>query len=103
MEDTLFELYYSQVHRNEELQNDLNQATNEIKLLNKQLDRQNTAVNDLTDIVETNHKIIDELKEENKELNFRIKLLIKVHLNSIYGLCNVLDNTKETIDNDSNN
>ena len=38
MEDTLFELYYSQVHRNEELQNDLRQARNEIKLLNNQLD-----------------------------------------------------------------
>lgn len=38
MEDTLFELYYSQVHRNEELQNDLHQATNEIKLLNNRVD-----------------------------------------------------------------
>ena len=59
MEDNLFELYYSQVHRNEELertieelqgalkyrknenenlQNDLQQATNKIKLLNNQID-----------------------------------------------------------------
>lgn len=53
--------------------NDYKQAVNEVKLLNRQLDRQNTAVNDLTDIVETSHKIIDCLKEENKELKFRLK------------------------------
>ncbi len=45
MEDILFDLYYKQAHRNEELeqtidelQNDLKQARNEIKLLNNQKD-----------------------------------------------------------------
>lgn len=45
MEGILFDLYYSAVHRNEELeqtveelQNDLNQARNEITLLNNQND-----------------------------------------------------------------
>lgn len=37
MEDILFDLYYKQLHRNEELQNDLKQANNEIKLLNNQI------------------------------------------------------------------
>ncbi len=44
MENILFDLYYKQVHRNEELeltieelQNDLKQEHNEIKLLNKQI------------------------------------------------------------------
>ena len=46
MEDILFDLYYSSVHRNEELeqtieelQNDLQQARNEIMLINKQIDK----------------------------------------------------------------
>lgn len=86
MEDILFDLYYSVAHRNEELeqtieelQNDLNQARNEIKLLNKQIDRHITAVNDLTDI-------IDELKKENNRLKFRNKMSTKIgFLNSIYG------------------
>ncbi len=45
MEDILFDLYYKQAHRNEELemtieelQNDLKQARNEIRVLNNQKD-----------------------------------------------------------------
>lgn len=82
--------------------NDYKQATNEINLLNKQIDRQNTAVNDLSDIVETSHKVIDGLKEENDKLKFRLKMLTKVCLNSIYGITGT-DNIKETKDNDDNN
>lgn len=48
-----------------EMQNDLNQACNEIRLLNKQ---------------------IDKLIEENKQLKLRNKMLTKIGLNSIYGL-----------------
>ena len=72
MEDILFDLYYKQSHRNEELeqtieelQNDLKQAQNEIKLLNNQ---------------------IDKLIAENEQLKFRNKMLIKIGLNSIYGI-----------------
>ena len=72
MEDILFELYYKEAHRNEELemtieelQNDLKQARNEIRLLNKQ---------------------IDKLITENNQLKFQNKMLIKIGLNSVYGL-----------------
>lgn len=78
--------------------NDYKQATNEIALLNRQLDRQTTSVNDLADIVETNHKVIDGLKEENNKLKFRLKMLTKVCLNSIYGITGT-DNIKETTEN----
>ena len=71
MDDILIDLFYRSVHRNEELeqtieerQNDLKQAQNEIKLLNKQ---------------------IDNLIEENKQLKFRNKMLTKIGFNSIYG------------------
>ena len=71
MEDILFDLYYSSAHRNEELemtieelQNDLKQARNEIRLLNKQ---------------------IDKLITENNSLKFRNKMLTKIGFNSIYG------------------
>ena len=47
-----------------EMQNDLNQACNEIRLLNKQ---------------------IDKLIEENNQLKLRNKLLTKIGFNSIYG------------------
>lgn len=73
MDDILFDLYYSAVHRNEELeqtieelQNDLNQAQNEIKLLNKQ---------------------IDKLIVENNDLKLRHKMLVKSLLNQLYGCC----------------
>lgn len=72
MDDILFDLYYSSVHRNEELeltieelQNDLKQAQNEIKLLNKQ---------------------IDNLITENNQLKLQNKMLIKIGLNSVYGI-----------------
>lgn len=72
MEDILFDLYYSSVIRNleheqtiEELQNDLKQAQNEIKLLNKQ---------------------IDNLITENNQLKLQNKMLTKIGLNSIYGI-----------------
>lgn len=52
MEDILFDLYYKQAHRNEELeqtieelQNDLKQAHNEIILLNKQRDMMQRNIN----------------------------------------------------------
>lgn len=48
-----------------EMQNDLNHAQNEIKLINKQ---------------------IDNLIEENKQLKLRNKMLTKIDLNSIYGI-----------------
>lgn len=82
MEDILFDLYYRSTHRNEELgqtieelQNDLKQAQNEIRLLNKQIDKHITEVNDLTDIVETSHKVIDDLKKENNNLHRNIDYL----------------------------
>lgn len=170
MEDILFDLYYSSVHRNEELEdtiedkektihelqsvlkfrtnenkelykennrlkevikikddarielveenkklkkcltiadNDLQQATNEVSILNRQLDRQNNAVNDLSDIVDTSHKVIDDLKTENKELKFKLKMLTKVYMNSIYGITATdytdTDSIKETTENDSDN
>lgn len=84
-----------------------NQATNEIALLNRQLERQTTSVNDLADIVETNHKVIADLKEENAKLHIILKMLTKVCLNSIYGISGTIytdtDSIKETKDNDSNN
>ena len=114
MDDILFDLYYSAVHRNEELeqtieelQNDLQQATNEVSILNRQLDRQNNAANDLADIVDTSHKVIDDLKTENKELKFKLKMLTKVYMNSIYGITATdytdTDSIKETTENDSDN
>lgn len=88
--------------------NDYKQSQNEIKVLNRQLERQTTSVNDLSDIVDTCHKVIDDLKKENTELKFRLKMLTKVHMNSIYGFCatvnyNETDSIKETKDNDDNN
>lgn len=72
MEDILFDLYYKQAHRNEELeltieelQNDLKQAQNEIKLLNNQTDK---------------------LIAENNRLKLLNKMLTKIVLNSIYGI-----------------
>lgn len=72
MDDILFDLYYSSVHRNEELeqtieelQNDLKQAQNEIKLLNNQTDK---------------------LIAENNQLKLLNKMLAKIDLNSIYGI-----------------
>lgn len=71
MDDILFDLYYSSVHRNEELeltieelQNDLKQAQNEVKLLNKQCDK---------------------LIAENNDLKHRRKILVKHLLNIMYG------------------
>lgn len=72
MEDILFDLYYKEAHRNEELeltieelQNDLKQAQNEIKLLNNQTDK---------------------LIAENNQLKLLNKTLTKIVLNSIYGI-----------------
>lgn len=72
MEDILFDLYYKEAHRNEELeltieelQNDLKQAQNEIKLLNNQTDK---------------------LIAENNQLKLLNKMLTKIVLNSIYGI-----------------
>ena len=108
MDDILFDLYYSAVHRNEELeetidelQTKLQQATNEVSILNRQLDRQNNAVNDLADIVETSHKVIDDLKEENDKLKFRLKMLTKVFLNSVYGITGTIYVDTDSIKSES--
>lgn len=63
--------------------NDLQQATNEIKLLNKQ---------------------IDKLIAENNDLRLRRKMFTKALLNQLYGSCYVdTDSIKETKNNDDNN
>lgn len=104
MEDILFELYYKQVHRNEELeqtieelQNDLKQSNNKIKRLNNQIDRHITAVNDLTDIVETSHKVIDELKKENNSLRRNIEYLCEENARLRHDLNEVKNNANNKI------
>lgn len=92
MEDILFDLYYKQLHRNEELQNDLKQASNEIILLNKQIDKHITAVNDLTDIAETSHKVVDDLKKENNNLRRNIEYLCDENVRLRHELNEVQNN-----------
>lgn len=63
--------------------NDYKQAVNEIRLLNKQ---------------------IDKLIAENNDLRLRRKMFVKTLLNQLYGSCYVdTDSIKETKDNDNNN
>lgn len=63
--------------------NDLQQAVNEIKILNKQ---------------------IDKLIAENNDLRLRRKMFTKTLLNQLYGSCYVdTDSIKETKNNDDNN
>lgn len=89
------------------VKNDYKQSVNEIALLNRQLDRQTTSVNVLSDIVETSYKVIDALKKENNDLKLRHKKLTKSFLNSVYGFADTVyedtDSIKETKDNDGNN
>lgn len=75
-----------------EMQNDLNQAHNEIKLLNKQIDRHITAVNDLTDIVETSHNVIADLKKENNNLRRNIEYLCDENVRLRHELNEVQNN-----------
>lgn len=85
--------------------NDYKQASNEIALLNKQIDRQITDIESLTCIKEENENTIKHYIKENDKLKFRLKMLTKVCLNSIYGITVYIDtdSIKETENNDDNN
>lgn len=101
-------------HRIDDLQseltdakNDYKQASNEIKLINKNLDRQLEVVDNITEIAKKQHDDINKITEENNELKCRLKILNKAFLNSIYGITGTIytdtDSIKETKNNDSNN
>lgn len=87
--------------------NDLQQAINENKLINKNLDRQLEVVDNIKEIAEIQHETINKITEENRELKCRLKILNKAFLNSIYGITGTIyadtDSIKETTENDSNN
>lgn len=132
MEDTLFELYYSQVHRNEELEQTIEELQDELKYRknenlnlykenqyfeiriddlkkeNKELQTElSDSKNDLqqaTNEIKLLNKQIDKLIAENNDLRLRRKMFTKALLNQLYGSCYVdTDSIKETKNNDDNN
>lgn len=81
--------------------NDLKQASNEIKLINQNLDRQLDVVDNLTEIAKNQHDTINKITEKNNELKMRLKILNKAFLNSIYGITETIYVDTDSIKSES--
>lgn len=132
MEDILFDLYYKQTHRIEELEQTIEELQDELKYRknenlnlykenqyfeiriddlkkeNKELQTElSDSKNDLQQAVneiKLLNKQIDKLIAENNDLRFRRKMLVKHLLNIMYGFDYAdTDSIKETKNNDDNN
>lgn len=93
MVDKLFELYYKLAHRNEELEQTIDELQTALKYrrnenieLSKQVERYAKDIDNANNDYKKCYAENVRLAEENNQLKLRIKMLTKIGFNSIYGI-----------------